>query len=329
MHVLVVGGAGYIGSVTVAELLDAGHRVTVLDDLSYGHLSALDSRARFVQGNTANAAALESAFASNIDAVIHFAAFISVGESMAEPGCYFENNVARTIFLLNAMVKHNVRRFVFSSTAAVFGEPEYLPLDERHPLRPVNVYGETKLIVEQMLRWYDECCGIKYVALRYFNACGATESLGENHDPETHLIPIVLEVAQGKRPAVPLFGDDYPTPDGTCVRDYVHIADLAQAHVLALDYAAGRSGCFNLGSGHGHSNLEVIEAVRRVTDLPVLVDVQPRRAGDPPSLVASSELARSELGWKPRYEDLDAIVASAWKWHRAHPDGYGESREDA
>jgi UDP-glucose 4-epimerase len=211
---------------------------------------------------------------------------------------------------------------VFSSTAAVFGEPEYLPLDEQHPLRPINVYGETKLIVEQMLRWYDECCGIKYVALRYFNACGATDSLGESHDPETHLIPIILEVAQGKREALPLFGDDYATPDGTCVRDYVHIADLAQAHVLALDYAARSSGRFNLGSGHGHSNLEVIEAVRRVTDLPVPIDLRPRRAGDPPSLVASSDLARSELGWKPRFVDIDAIVASAWKWRRSHPNGY-------
>ncbi len=327
MHILVVGGAGYIGSVTVAELLNAGHQVTVLDDLSYGHLSALDDRAAFVQGNTADTAALDAAFAGNVEAVIHFAAFLSVGESMAEPGRYFDNNVGRTILLLNAMVQHNVRRFVFSSTAAVFGDPQYLPIDEQHPLRPVNVYGETKLIVEQMLRWYDELCGIRSVALRYFNACGATEQLGEAHNPETHLIPIILEVAQGKREVLPLFGDDYPTPDGSCIRDYVHIQDLAQAHMLAIDYASERSGRFNLGSGHGHSNLEVVEAVRRVTDLPVPVEIRPRRPGDPPALVASSDLARSELGWKPRFEDIDAIVRSAWTWHRTHPHGYGRTHQ--
>jgi UDP-glucose 4-epimerase len=220
-----------------------------------------------------------------------------------------------------------VRRYVFSSTAAVFGEPEYVPIDERHPLRPVNPYGESKLIVEQMLRWYDACNGITSVALRYFNAAGATERRGEDHDPETHLIPIILEVAEGKRPALPLFGDDYPTPDGTCVRDYVHIADLAQAHILALDYAAQRSGRFNLGNGKGYSNREVIAAVQRVTGIEIPIDQQPRRAGDPPALVAAAELARSELGWRPRFADLDAIVESAWRWRRLHPDGYAGRTE--
>jgi len=324
MRVLVVGGAGYIGSVTVEDLLNAGHEVAVFDDFSYGHRAALDERASLIEGSTHDPMNLAQAFANPPDAVVHFAAFIASGESMADPGKYFHNNVGGTINVLNAMVEHNVSRFVFSSTAALFGEPDYLPIDERHRLHPTSPYGESKLIVEQMLRWYDECRGVKSVALRYFNASGAAERFGEDHDPETHLIPIALEVAQGIRPCLPVFGDDYDTPDGTCVRDYVHIQDLAQAHVLALDYTAKRSGRFNLGSGHGSSNLEVVDAVRRVTDLPVPIEMRPRRPGDPPKLVASSELARFELGWKPRFEDIDAIVASAWKWHRAHPNGYGD-----
>ncbi len=331
MHVLVIGGAGYIGSVTVEVLLDAGHRVTVFDDLSHGHLDAVDDRAALITGSTHDAAALERAFAEPVDGVINFAAFLSVGESMAEPDRYFHNNVAGGINVLNAMLRHGVRRYVFSSTAAVFGEPEYVPLDERHPLRPVNPYGESKLIVEQMLRWYDECHGLKSVALRYFNASGATEQRGEDHDPETHLIPIILQVADGARPALPLFGDDYPTPDGTCIRDYVHIADLAQAHALALEYAETRSGRFNLGSGAGHSNREVIAAVQRVTGREIAIDQQPRRPGDPPALVAASDLARRELGWRPRYTDLEAIVTSAWRWRQAHPHGYAgrDEREHA
>ncbi|HLZ69819.1 MAG TPA: UDP-glucose 4-epimerase GalE [Dehalococcoidia bacterium] len=329
MRVLVVGGAGYIGSVTVEVLLDAGHRVTVFDDLSHGHLDAVDDRAVLITGSTHDEAALERAFAEPPDGVINFAALIAVGESMRDPGSYFHNNVAGGIALLNAMVRHHVRRYVFSSTAAVFGEPEYVPLDEQHPLRPVNPYGESKLIVEQMLRWYDECHSIKSVALRYFNASGATEKRGEDHDPETHLIPIVLQVAEGTRGALPLFGVDYPTPDGTCIRDYVHIADLAQAHVLALDYAASRSGRFNLGSGTGHSNREVIAAAKRVTGCEIAVNQQRRRAGDPPALVASSELARRELGWRPRFDDLDAIVDSAWRWRRAHPGGYAGGTSSA
>lgn len=327
MRVLVIGGAGYIGSVTVEILLDAGHTVTVFDDLSHGHVDAVDDRARLIAGSTHDAVALEQAFAEPPDGVINFAAFLSVGESMTDPGRYFQNNVAGGIQVLNAMARHGVRRYVFSSTAAVFGEPEYVPIDERHPLRPVNPYGESKLIVEQMLRWYDECNGIKSVALRYFNAAGATERRGEDHDPETHLIPIILEVAEGKRRALPLFGDDYPTPDGTCVRDYVHIADLAQAHALALEFAARRSGQFNLGNGKGYSNREVIASAQRVTGIEIPIDQQPRRAGDPPALVAAAELARGELGWRPRYDDLDAIVESAWRWRRLHPDGYAGRNE--
>jgi UDP-glucose 4-epimerase len=325
MQVLVIGGAGYIGSVTVAELLDAGHAVTVLDDLSYGHPGAVDSRAALIQGSFLDPAALARAFSGPLDAVVHFGGFIAVGESMREPGRYFQNNIAGSIAVLNAMVERSVKRLVFSSTAALFGDPEYTPIDEQHPLRPMNAYGESKLIVEQLLRWYDEICGIKSVALRYFNASGATERLGEDHHPETHLIPIVLEVAEGRRPSLPLFGNDYPTPDGTCIRDYVHVQDLAQAHLLALGYTAERSGRFNLGSGHGHSNLEIVEAARRVTGQPIPVDVKPRRPGDPPVLVASSQRAREELGWRPRFEELDAIVASAWRWRQAHPDGYGDN----
>lgn len=324
MHVLVAGGAGYIGSVTVEELLGAGHRVTVFDDLSAGHRRAVDERADLFVGSTGDEAALDAALAQNVDAVVNFSAFLSVGESMSEPGKYFANNVANTITLLNAMLRHDVRRFVFSSTAAVFGEPRYVPIDEQHPLDPINPYGQSKLIVEQMLRWFDERCGLRSVALRYFNACGASATYGEDHDPETHLIPIVLEVAEGKRRSLPLFGDDYPTPDGTCIRDYVHVQDLAQAHVLALDYAEQRSGRFNVGNGRGYSNREVIAAVERVTEREVPIDVQPRRPGDPPALVASSDLLRQELGWQPRFAELDAIVASAWRWRAAHPHGYAD-----
>jgi UDP-glucose 4-epimerase len=325
MRVLVVGGAGYIGSVTVEELLDAGHDVWVLDDLSYGHRGAVDPRAALIEGSFLDSTALERAFAEPLDAVVHFGGFIQVGESMREPGRYFQNNVSGAIAVCNAMVAHGVRRLVFSSTAALFGEPEYVPIDERHPLKPINAYGESKHVVEQLLRWYEEICGLRSVALRYFNAAGATERFGEVHHPETHLIPIVLEVAEGRRPVLPLFGDDYPTPDRTCIRDYIHVQDLAQAHVLALDYAGEHSGRFNLGSGHGHSNRQVIEAARSVTGHPIPIEVHPRRPGDPPALVASSELARAELGWRPRFEELDAIVESAWRWRRAHPNGYGDA----
>jgi UDP-glucose 4-epimerase len=323
MHVLVSGGAGYIGSVTVAALLDAGHRVTVFDSLEHGYRAAVDARAQLCEGRLQDTERLNAAFdAEPVDAVVHFAAYIEVGESMAAPGRYFANNVAGTIELLNAMLAHDVRRLVFSSTAAVYGTPEYTPLDEAHPLRPINVYGQGKLIVEQMLHWYGSQAGLRFVALRYFNASGATETLGEAHDPESHLIPNLLAVALGRKPGAQIFGDDYPTPDGTCIRDYVHVADLAAAHLLALERTERSSGVYNLGSGDGYSVREVLEAARRASGHPIPIDMLPRRAGDPAVLVASSALARQELDWQPRYQGLDAIVGSAWRWHQAHPQGY-------
>ncbi len=323
MHVLVVGGAGYIGSVTVAALLDAGHRVTVYDSLEHGHRAAIDHRASLCQGRLQDGDRLRAALAAEpVDAVIHFAAYIEVGESMAAPGRYFDNNVGGTIDLLNAMLAHGVQRLVFSSSAAVYGTPQYTPLDEAHPLAPINVYGEGKLMVEQMLRWYGSQAALRSVALRYFNASGATDALGEAHEPETHLIPNLLAVALGRKPNAALFGDDYPTPDGTCIRDYVHVADLADAHLLALERTEHGSGVYNLGSGEGYSNREVLEAARRATGHPIPAEILPRRPGDPAILVASSDLARRELGWRPRRQGLDTIVGSAWRWHRAHPSGY-------
>jgi UDP-glucose 4-epimerase len=324
MHVLVVGGAGYIGSVTVEELLNAGHQVTVFDNLSHGHRASVDERAQIVIGSTEDPAQIDEAFAAPVDAVVHFAASIAVGESMEIPGHYFHNNISGTINLVNGMLVHGVKRLVFSSTAALFGDPEYVPIDEKHPLQPMNPYGESKLAVERLLRWYDERCGIKSVALRYFNASGATKKFGEDHHPETHLIPLILEVAEGKRACFTVNGYDYPTPDGTCVRDYVHVQDLAQAHILALDYTATTSGRFNLGSGTGTSNKEVVEAARRVTKHAIPIESGPRRAGDPAVLVSASQMARAELGWRPRYDNIDAIVESAWQWRKLHPNGYGD-----
>ena len=328
MHVLVVGGAGYIGSVTVAELLNRGHRVSVYDSLVHGHRGSLDPRARFLRGSLQDLGALSVAFdAEPVDAVIHFAAFIEVGESMEDPGRYFANNVGGTIGLVNTMLAHRVRRLVFSSTAAVYGPPLYTPIDEQHPLAPINVYGQSKLIVEQMLAWYASQADVHYVALRYFNAAGASDALGEDHEPETHLIPNLVAAALGRRPTVAIFGDDYPTPDGTCVRDYVHVLDLAQAHALALERTTAGSGVYNLGSGEGISVHDVLQAARRVSEQPIPAEIQPRRAGDPPVLVASSELARRELGWRPQHSGIDAIVASAWHWRLTHPHGYSEEAE--
>ncbi|HEY8490917.1 MAG TPA: UDP-glucose 4-epimerase GalE [Dehalococcoidia bacterium] len=323
MRVLVTGGAGYVGSVTVAELVRAGHDVAVYDNLSTGHAAALPAGVPLTVGELGDAERLDAAFrAGPFDAVMHFAGLIAVGESMAEPGRYFQNNVADTITLVNAALCHGVRRFVFSSSAAVYGVPETAPIPEDHPIRPINVYGETKAMVERILAWYGSQAGLASVCLRYFNAAGATEDLGEAHDPETHLIPLVLQVPLGRRPAVRLFGTDYETPDGTCVRDYIHVSDLAQAHVLALERCHGGWRAYNLGNGRGFSNREVIEAARRVTGHPIPVEEAPRRPGDPPVLVAAAERARRELGWEPRVTSLDAIVESAWRWHRAHPDGY-------
>ncbi|MBP5182484.1 MAG: UDP-glucose 4-epimerase GalE [Lentisphaeria bacterium] len=319
--VFVAGGAGYIGSACSEYLLDRGYEVTVFDSLVTGHRKAVDPRAEFVQGDLADRALLLELFRKNrYDAVMHFAAFSLVGESMKDPGKYFRNNVANAQNLADAAVEGKVSAFVFSSTAATFGEPSEIPIRETTPQNPINAYGESKLCFEKILSWYHRIHGLKYVALRYFNAAGATENFGEDHSPETHLIPILLQVAQGKREKAMLFGDDYDTKDGTCVRDYIHILDLAQAHEKAID--APRAGHYNLGTGNGMSVLEILNAARKVTGHPIPADVVPRRPGDPPRLIACSDLAKKELSWQPLYEDPEKIISSAWKWMCKHPDGY-------
>ncbi len=323
MRVLVVGGAGYIGSVTVAELLGAGHEVTVLDNLSTGHRQAVSPGAGLVVAALEDGERLERLFQERRpDAVVYYGGFIAAGESMEQPGRYFANNIIGVITLLNAMAAHGVRRFVFSSSAAVYGDPDAVPIHEDAPFRPASPYGETKVIVERLLPWYDVLCGVRYVSLRYFNAAGATESHGEDHRPETHLIPRVLHVALGRAERLELFGSDYPTPDGTCVRDYIHVSDLAAAHLLALARCDEGSGVYNLGNGRGFSNRELVEAARRVTGHAIPVVEAPRRAGDPAALVASADRVRRELGWEPQVPRLEEIIESAWRWHQAHPDGY-------
>jgi UDP-glucose 4-epimerase len=323
MRVLVVGGAGYIGSVTVDRLVEANHDVTVLDNLIAGHAAAVNEAAELVQADVRDEDALGRLMATHdFHAVIHYGGYIQAGESVSQPGRYFANNIGGAIALLNAMVTHGVLRFVFSSSAAVYGEPDVIPIPEDAPIRPVNPYGETKAAVERMLPWYERQAGLRYVSLRYFNAAGATERRGEDHRPETHLIPNVLAVALGHRPSIALFGTDYPTPDGTCIRDYVHVSDLAEAHLLALEMTASASGVFNLGNGRGFSNREVIETARKVTGRPIPVREEPRRPGDPAALVASSQRAQEVLGWQPRHRALEEIIASAWRWHQAHPAGY-------
>jgi UDP-glucose 4-epimerase len=322
MKVLVTGGAGYIGSVTTEQLLDAGHRVCVFDNLGRGHREAVDERAKLVVGDLCDAGAIESAVRAEMpDAVMHFAAFALVGESMQHPEMYFRNNVVGGLNLVEAMRKAGVPKIIFSSTCATYGVPDRVPMSEDLPQRPANPYGESKLLFEKMLRWYEELHRIQSVFLRYFNACGATEKFGEDHEPETHLIPNVLRVALGRSPAVSVFGGDYPTPDGTCVRDYIHIVDLAQAHILAL--TGGHTGPFNLGNGSGFSVQEVIDVARAVTGHPIPATISPRRPGDPPRLVAAAEKARTMLGWNPRLGDIRTIVEHAWAWHKAHPHGYG------
>ena len=322
MRALVVGGAGYIGSVTVDQLLQAGHTVTVLDSLVSGHREAVNADAELVVADARAEDAVARLMASHsFDAVVYYGGFIQAGESVINPGRYFANNVAGCIALLNAMIAYGVGQFVFSSSAAVYGEPGELPISEDAPLRPVNPYGEAKLMVERMLPWYEKQ-GIRYISLRYFNAAGASGDRGEDHRPETHLIPIVLQVAAGQRDAVPLYGADYPTPDGTCIRDYVHVSDLAAAHILALERPDAGSGVYNLGNGTGFSNREVIEAAGRVTGKPIAVREEARRPGDPARLVASSERANEALSWTPGFTELEAIVESAWRWHQAHPKGY-------
>jgi UDP-glucose 4-epimerase len=325
VRILVVGGAGYIGSVTVDQIVAAGHDVTVIDSLVAGHVEALNPDAEFVNADVRDETALNRLLAShNFHAVVNYGGYIQAGESVKQPGRYFANNVGGTITLLNAMLTYGVTRFVFSSSAAVYGEPEEIPIREDAPIQPVNPYGESKAIVERMLRWYEQASGMHYVALRYFNAAGATEARGEDHRPETHLIPIVLEAALGQRNHVSLFGTDYPTPDGTCVRDYVHVSDLAAAHLLAIDRTETASGVYNLGNGKGFSNREVIESARRVTGEEIAVVEEGRRPGDPAVLVASHDKAVAELGWEIRYTELDAIIETAWRWRQAHPEGYRE-----
>jgi len=328
MAVLVTGGAGYIGSHTVAELLDQGREVVVLDNLQKGHQKALLG-GRFYQGDLRDNDFLDKVFSSEkIDSVIHFAAESLVGESMQEPYKYYHNNVYGTLNLLGKMKQYGVGRIVFSSTAAPYGEPESTPILETDKTNPTNTYGETKLAMEKMMKWFDNAYGIRYVALRYFNAAGAHPSgkIGEDHSPESHLIPIVLQVVLGKREYISIYGDDYPTPDGTCIRDYIHVSDLSVAHLLALERLekGGESTVYNLGSGQGFSVREIIEEARRVTGHPIPQVIAPRRAGDPAVLVASSRKIKEELGWKPRYEDVATIISTAWEWHRSHPNGYGD-----
>ena len=327
MKLLVTGGAGYVGSVVSAQLLRAGHSVVVLDSFVRGHRSALPPGVELVVAELADRAALDRTLqAHRVDAVLHFAAFIEAGESMQKPELYFRNNTANTLVLLEAMLAHRVKRLVFSSTAALYGEPERTPIEESARLRPANAYGESKLLVEQMLAWFHRVHGLRYASLRYFNAAGADGDLGEDHRPESHLIPLVLQVALGKREHISVYGTDYPTPDGTCIRDYIHVADLASAHLLALDALSTPHGeqslICNLGNGRGFSVREVIATARRVTGHPIPSVNAPRRPGDPAVLVASSEKIRRELGWQPQHPDLEAIIASAWEWKRHHPDGY-------
>jgi UDP-glucose 4-epimerase len=321
MKVLVTGGAGYIGSVTTEQMLDAGHEIVVFDNLERGHKEALDERARFIEGDLRDKDSIASAMMDvRPDAVMHFAAYALVPESMEQPEIYFRNNLGGGVNLSEAMLKADVGRIVFSSTCATYGQPDNVPITEDEKQSPENPYGESKLQFEKVLNWYRELHGIKAIFLRYFNACGATEKFGEDHDPETHIIPIVLQVALGQREHVKIFGEDYDTPDGSCVRDYIHIVDLAQAHILALD--AEQDGPYNLGNGSGYSVKEVVEVAREVTGHPIPAVMAERRPGDPAKLIAAADKARDVLGWKPEYPELKDIIASAWQWHQAHPNGY-------
>lgn len=327
MKVLVTGGAGYIGSVTSAELLAAGHEVVVFDNFYQGHAAAVPAGAAFVQGDLHNPADIERLFAEHkgIDGIMHFASYTLVGESMQKPAKYLRDNLVAGVNLLDQAVANGVSRFILSSTANLFENPSKLPIEPDEHIEPGSPYGESKFFLERCLHWYEKIYGLRYACLRYFNASGDTPDCGEDHDPETHLIPIVLQVALGQREKITIFGGDYPTRDGSCVRDYVHVVDLASAHMLALD-AIGRIGSrkYNLGNGRGFSNIEVVEAARKVTGHPIPYDIGPRRPGDPAELIASSTKLREELGWQPKYPTIDDIVASAWEWHRTHPHGYAK-----
>lgn len=325
--ILVTGGAGYIGSVVTEQLCERGYRVVVFDNLFQGHRSAVDTRAVFVGGDLGERESVRRVFDDyRIDAIMHFASRTLVAESVSNPMLYFGENVCNGIGLLEAALAAGVNRFVLSSTANLFDRPEHIPITEQESIVPGSPYGESKYILERILRWLDKTAGFRYAALRYFNACGATANLGEDHSPETHLIPLILQVALGQRESISVFGTDYPTPDGTCVRDYIHVLDLAQAHILALEALNGGSCTYNLGNGTGFSVREVIESARRITGHPIPAISSERRQGDPAILIASSEKIRRELGWTPRFPDLDSIVESAWRWHRDHPDGYPENQ---
>ncbi len=329
MAILVAGGAGYIGSHMVKDLVEHGQEVVVADNLSTGHRDAINPKAKFYEGDIRDRKFLDKIFDNeNIEAVVHFAAFSIVPESMSKPLKYFDNNTGGMITLLEAMRDHNIKYIVFSSTAATYGVPEHMPIKETDPQNPINPYGLSKLMMEKMMHWADKAYGIKFVALRYFNVAGAAPdgTIGEDHGPETHLVPIILQVAQGKRDELSIFGDDYNTPDGTNVRDYVHVMDLADAHILAIKYleAGNESNAFNLGSSTGFSNKQMLEAAREVTGEPIPARIAPRRPGDPDSLVAASDKARNVLGWDPKYDDVHDIIATAWKWHSTHPKGYDD-----
>jgi UDP-glucose 4-epimerase len=321
MNVFVTGGAGYIGSACAEELLNAGHTVTVYDDLSEGHRAAVDPRARFILGRPEEHNHVRDAVKeSGPEAILHFAANALVGESMVNPGKYFRNNVVNGLKLLEAAIQARVKKFVFSSTCATYGPPDRVPMTEELPQRPINPYGESKLMFERMLHWYHQLHGLEFVAFRYFNAAGASPKLGEHHRTETHLIPNVLKVPLGQAKHCEIYGTDYPTPDGTCIRDYIHIIDLAQAHMLALE--PGKQGFYNLGNGDGYSVRQVIQACEEITATKSPAVEKPRRPGDPAKLVASAQKAICDLGWKPKYPKLEDIISTAWTWHKAHPLGY-------
>ena len=327
MAILVCGGAGYIGSHAVHALVEKGEQVVIVDNLQTGHRGALNPAAKFYEGDIRDAAVLDKIFTENkIEAVIHFAANSLVGESMEKPLLYFNNNVYGMQVLLEVMVRHGVDKIVFSSTAATYGEPKRVPIHEDDETCPTNTYGETKLTMEKMMKWVSRANGVRYVSLRYFNAAGALPdgSIGEDHKTETHLIPLILQVPTGRRDHITVFGDDYPTPDGTCLRDYIHVVDLADAHVLALEYLrkGGASDIFNLGNGQGFSVKEMIAAAEKATGRSIKVEIGARRAGDPAQLIASSEKARAVLGWKPQFTDVEQVIGTAWKWHESHPHGY-------
>ena len=327
MSILVLGGAGYIGSHTVYELIDAGEKVVIVDNLQTGFRAAVHPEAKFYEGDIRDRAVMDSVFENEeIDGVIHFAASSQVGESMKDPLKYYSNNMCGTEVLLESMIAHNIDKIVFSSTAATYGEPESIPILETDRTEPTNCYGETKLSMEKMFKWTAKAHNLRFVSLRYFNACGAHPNgkIGEAHNPETHLIPLILQVPNGQRDAISVYGDNYDTKDGTCVRDYIHVNDLAQAHILAMEYLrnGGESDIFNLGNGVGFTVKEVVDVARKVTGHPIPARMEERRAGDPSTLIASSKKAKEILGWNPKYNNLETIIATAWNWHKSHPEGY-------